>query len=68
MQTLLERAKPEFISDLSIFSAEYPNTGAAVRSALTEYRFVSDLPYGVVVVIESITKVRSIWDLFNPTY
>jgi hypothetical protein len=54
MQTLLERAKPEFISDLSIFSAEYPNTGAAVRSALTEYRFVSDLPYGVVMDIESI--------------
>jgi hypothetical protein len=66
MQTLLERAKPEFISDLSFFEGEYPNTGAAIRSALAEYRFVSDLPYGVVMDIESMTKARSIWDLFSP--
>lgn len=64
--TLLERAKPELLEKLEEFKNRYPNSAAKVIQDLEKLHFVNDLPYGSVIDIEGLYKVRvHVFDLFN---
>jgi hypothetical protein len=64
--TLLERAKPELLERLEEYGISYPSSAARVMHDLERLHFVNDLPYGSVIDIEGLYKVRvHVFDLFN---
>lgn len=56
LKTLLERVTPELKEKIKVYEEQYPNSGAYLKALLAEHRFVSDLPYGVIIDIEALYK------------
>jgi len=67
IKTLLERATSELREKMEAYEESYPSSGAALRTTLSKHYFVSDLPYGYVIDIESLYlgKKVNIFDKFR---
>ena len=64
LKTLLERANLDLKEKIKIYEEEYPNSGAYLKALLSEHYFVTDLPYGAIIDIESLYKEARV-DIFG---
>ena len=56
LKTLLERANSDLKEKIRVYEEQYPNSGAYLKTLLSEHYFVSDLPYGAVIDIEGLYR------------
>ena len=64
LKTLLERANSDLKERLKVHEEQYPNSGAWLKAILSEHYFVTDLPYGAIIDIESLYKEPKV-DIFG---
>jgi len=64
LKTLLERVTPELREKIAAYEEQYPNSGAYLKALLSEHYFVTDLPYGAIIDIESLYKEARV-DVFG---
>lgn len=56
LKTLLERATLELREKIETYEDNYPVSGEHLKSVLSKYYFISDLPYGTVIEIEGLYR------------
>ena len=71
-ENLLERATPELLRAIAQYREVHPTIAGNVERTLTENMFVSDVPFGTMVDINSICYHAKVnfnfnnpWTLFN---
>ena len=64
VKTLLERANSDLKERIKVYEEQYPNSGACLKTLLSQHYFITDLPYGAVIDIESLYKEAKV-DIFG---
>ncbi len=62
---LLERLKPEYKENLELENVKHPSLVGYAVDRLQSYKYVRDLPYGLVLDLKFLLDVNSPYELFK---